>query len=206
MIHENKNIAGTLKVLFGILAYAMAIFSLKTFVEPQKSEALVMVFLSLFLEAFPFILLGAILASLLHIYISEEALCRLMPKNKVVGVITSAFLGFFIPICECAVIPVIASLHKKKVPPAMLVTFLLSAPIVNPLVIWSTYYAFSDQPSIIFARVMLGLVISISIGLLFLMYGDKDVAREVKTKSCSHGCEHEHTASKFSIVYHSYSI
>lgn len=50
-------------------------------------------------------------------------------------------------------------------------TFLLSAPVVNPVVIMSTYYAFHDKPEVVFMRVGLGIVIALMVGLILKFAG-----------------------------------
>jgi len=110
-----KEVKDGLKVFFGVFLVILFIILFKAFIQYQKAGAFSMVFLSLFLEAFPFILLGTILSSIVHIFISEETIHKFMPKNIVLGVISVAFLGLIIPVCECAIIPVVFSLYKKKV-------------------------------------------------------------------------------------------
>ena len=53
----------------------------------------------------------------------------------------SVFLGFFLPACDCAVIPVSKRLLKKKVPINVTISFMLASPIINPVVLLSTYNA-----------------------------------------------------------------
>ncbi len=52
------------------------------------------------------------------------------------------------------------------------VTFMLSAPIINPIVILSTLYAFPGQPEIMLMRVYFGLLIALIVGLAMMVYGD----------------------------------
>lgn len=62
----------------------------------------------------------------------------------------------------------------KGVPLYAAVTFMLSAPIVNPIVIASTYYAFPGQPKVVIFRVAIGIVVVIVSGLLFLIFPEKE--------------------------------
>jgi len=59
------------------------------------------------LEAFPFIILGVIVSSLIQIFVSEEFIARIIPKNGVKGVMLGVLMGFFFPVCDCSVIPVV---------------------------------------------------------------------------------------------------
>jgi len=65
------------------------------------------VFLSIVLEALPFILLGSLVASLIAVFISEDMIARIIPKSKTFGIILASCLGLVFPLCECAIIPII---------------------------------------------------------------------------------------------------
>jgi len=126
------------------------------------------VFLSILIEAFPFILFGVLISSALQVLVSSETVIKLFPRKKVSGFLVAVCAGLFFPVCDCAVIPVAARLIKKGVPLPTAITFMLAAPIVNPLVILSTYYAFPGQPGIVLYRVGLGAVIALTAGVAML--------------------------------------
>ena len=62
------------------------------------------IFMSIFFESFPFLLLGALISSIIETFVSNETMARIIPKNKVLGSIVGICLGFFLPSCDCAVI------------------------------------------------------------------------------------------------------
>lgn len=126
----------------------------------------VTVFLGIIFEATPFILLGVLISSILHIFIKDETILRLIPKHPLLGVLAGACVGFLFPVCECGNIPVAKRLLKKHVPPYIVTTFLLAAPVCNPIVIFSTIVAFKDQPEMVWMRVGFSLLIACIIGLL----------------------------------------
>jgi len=57
----------------------------------------------------------------------------------------SGLLGAIFPVCECAIVPVIRRLIKKGLPVSCAITYMLSAPIINPIVVLSTLSAFSTN-------------------------------------------------------------
>jgi uncharacterized membrane protein YraQ (UPF0718 family) len=124
------------------------------------------VFLSILIEAFPFILLGVIVSSSIQVLVPSETVLRLFPRSKGLGLIVALFAGLFFPVCDCAVIPVAARLVRKGVPLPTAVTFMLAAPIVNPLAIASTYYAFPGRPAVVLYRIGLGAVVALAAGML----------------------------------------
>lgn len=155
------------------------------------------IFTSIFFESLPFLLLGALISSVIETYVSNETMAKIIPKNKVLGSIVGVFLGFFLPACDCAVIPVSKRLLKKKVPINVAVSFMLASPIINPVVLLSTYYAFYNKnPEIFWFRLLFGIVIALIIGIVIgLIFKDKSVIKNELIDDddvCSCGMEHDH--------------
>lgn len=124
------------------------------------------IFISIILEAIPFIMLGAFVSALIQVYISQEAIVKIIPKNQFLAILTAALMGFVFPICECAIIPIAKRLIKKGVPVSAATTFMLAVPIVNPVVLISTYYAFFNKTEVVVLRGVLGLIASMIIGYI----------------------------------------
>ncbi|MEA5536486.1 permease [Crocosphaera sp. XPORK-15E] len=129
-------------------------------------------FLSLLVEAFPFLLLGVSLSSALLIFIDERKLIAILPKNPFLGAVAGSCIGFLFPVCECGNVPVARRLLMQGMPNSAAIGFLLAAPTINPIVIWSTWVAFRDQPEIVVFRVVFSLAIAITIGWIFSVQKD----------------------------------
>ena len=136
------------------------------------------VFTGIILQALPFLLLGALLSSILHIFVPESYLIKVFPKKYGLGFLTALFAGLLFPICECASVPLMRSLIKKGIAMPIAVTFMLASPIVNPISIISTVYAFPQQPSAALYRLYFGLVIAFATGLVLLFYPEETYLRE----------------------------
>lgn len=95
-------------------------------------------FLSLVVQAMPFLLLGVFLSGLLAVFVEGSQLARFLPKGKIGSAVAGGALGFFFPVCECGNLPVARQLVIKGIPPHVAVAFLLAAPVFNPVVIFST--------------------------------------------------------------------
>jgi uncharacterized membrane protein YraQ (UPF0718 family) len=156
------------------------------------------IFLGIFIEGLPFILIGVFLSSLIHIFVKEEMIWRLVPKNPWISIPMSAFLGLLLPICECGIVPVARRLIEKGYPFYAAFTFLLAAPIVNPITIVSTYIAFGDQWDMVWLRLGLAIVIAVLMGfLLYLFFSKKDVLKQKKETDhqhveSNHDNQHDH--------------
>jgi len=148
-------------------------------------------FLSLLVEAFPFLLIGVLFSSALMLFVNERRLVSLCPRNPILGALVGSTIGFLFPVCECGNVPVARRLLAQGVPTAVAVGFLLAAPTINPVVIWSTWVAFRDQPEIVILRVVLSLVIATIVAVIFSLQTDlkyllnPDLARLLPTSSAS---------------------
>ncbi|MNN02875.1 putative permease [compost metagenome] len=123
-------------------------------------------FISIFLEALPFILMGVFFSALLQMLVSEQLIARIIPKKPLLGMLSASLLGFIFPICECGMIPVIRRLISKGMPVYIAVIFILSGPILNPIVFFATYTAFRSRPEVIYSRMGLAFIASLVIGIL----------------------------------------
>ncbi|MBD2771808.1 permease [Iningainema tapete] len=129
-------------------------------------------FLSLLVEAMPFLLLGVLFSSLLLFFIDERKLVARMPRNPLLGALVGSLVGFLFPVCECGNVPVARRLLMQGVPTPVAIGFLLAAPTVNPIVIWATWSAFRDQPEIVVLRVVFSLLIATIVGFVFSQQKD----------------------------------
>ncbi|WP_251860019.1 permease [Clostridium sp. Marseille-Q2269] len=124
------------------------------------------IFSSIILESIPFVLISSLTSALIQVFVSEEFITKIIPKNKLLSFLAASLMGFIFPVCECAIVPITKRLIKKGVPVEIAFTFMLSVPIVNPIVLLSTYYAFYSKPSIFILRSILGIIVPICIGFL----------------------------------------
>ena len=123
-------------------------------------------FVAIFLEALPFMLLGAVIGGLIEVFVSRTVITRVLPNGRLPAILLAAGLGLFFPVCECAIIPVIRRLFAKGLPLGAGIAFLLGAPIVNPLVFLSTAVAYGNDVRMAGLRLAGGYLIAVVVGLL----------------------------------------
>ncbi len=145
---------------------------------------------SILLEALPFVLLGTIISSLIQVFVSEDMVLRILPKNNLLRLAAAALFGLVFPVCECAIIPITRGLIKKGLPAGPAISFMIATPIINPIVLLSTYNAFPTMPQMMIWRAACGFVGAVLIGLLVSRADDKSVLKDGKVLSC--GCGHDH--------------
>ena len=131
------------------------------------------IFLGIFIEAAPFLLLGTLASGFVEVFFDKDSLARIIPRNRVGGAIVGSLLGLFFPVCECGVVPLTRRLMKKGMPLSAGVTFLMAAPAFNPIVIASTAAAFGVG-RVLVLRMILTAIIAIITGLVFSLQKDPE--------------------------------
>lgn len=133
---------------------------------PDPLQNFVTVFLGIFIEAAPFLLFGSLASGLIAVFVSADDIAAIFPRNRALATMTGALLGIAFPVCECGVVPVVRRLSQKGLPISAGIAFLMAAPVINPVVIASTYAAFGFSP-IFWARMAFTFVVAVAVGLVF---------------------------------------
>ncbi len=106
-------------------------------------ENLILIFASIIYEALPFIVLGVVIAGLLEEFVPQQALARVIPRYRPLAIALGGILGIVFPMCECGIIVVMKRLLRKGLPLSVCVAYVLAGPVINVVVILSTYVAFN---------------------------------------------------------------
>ena len=170
-----------------VSAILAAVFHART----EAFTTFCIIFSSIVLEAFPFMLLGTLVGGFVEVFLSREQLVSFLPRNRKAAIVAAAFLGILFPVCECAIVPVVRKFIQKGMPLGSAVAFLLAGPIVNPLVFASTLVAYSFDWTVAWLRIFSGLAIAVAAGLFInsLLPG-KTALKANGISSC--GCGHDH--------------
>ncbi len=135
------------------------------------------IFTAILFEALPFLLLGSLVGAFIEVYVSESKVAALF-SHRWYGVFTGALGGFIFPTCECAVVPVTHKLMKSGAGTGAAAAFLYAAPVLNPLVLASTYIAFGGDLRIVGMRVVLVGCTAIIMGFLLRHTAAGKMAKE----------------------------
>lgn len=137
-------------------------------------------FVSIIWEAFPFVVLGAVIAGILEEVVPQQAIAKLVPKNTFLAVCIGAVLGLVFPMCECGIVPVMRRLLRKGLPLGTCVAYMLAGPIINLIVISSTAVAFGPHgigPQMVTLRVGLGFIVAVTTAMIvqaqYRKYGNR---------------------------------
>ncbi|WP_068618853.1 permease [Paenibacillus tuaregi] len=158
----------TVLVPFSFLLVCVILFAPSAFrmLNTESAVTFKNIFNGIFLESIPFVLAGALLSSLLHLWIPEQMISRWVPNNPLLAILIACTAGIIFPICECGMIPLVRRLIQKGMPVYMAMVFILAGPILNPVVYGSTYAAFRSHPEMVYARMGLALIVATAIGLI----------------------------------------
>jgi uncharacterized membrane protein YraQ (UPF0718 family) len=156
------------------------------------------VFSSLLLQAVPLVMAGALVAALIGTFVPASVFEGLSRLPESVQIPAAGFAGFTFPVCECGSVPVARRLVARGLIPSAAVTFMLAAPILNPIVVASTAVAYRGRPilwSMVVGRVGLGLVAAMVVGWIVGERGREGFLRSVSAEDISScHCPEDHAA------------
>jgi hypothetical protein len=121
---------------------------------------------SVVIESLPFVFLGIVLSIVVQIWLPENFLVKRLPRSPVARRLALSLLGVLFPVCECGNMPLARGLLLRGLSVSDSITFLLAAPILNPVTIIVTYQAFGWDDGILVFRILGGLIIANLLGAL----------------------------------------
>lgn len=146
-----------------------------------------LVFGSLLVEAVPFIMLGALVSAAIEVFVPARVFDRLTALPRPLQLPAAGLSGAAFPVCECGSVPVARRLVLKGLSPAAAVTFMLAAPVLNPVVIASTAVAYRGRDifwPMVLGRAGLGLAAAMAVGWV--------VSGQTAETLLRHYAEHRH--------------
>ncbi len=115
-------------------------------------------------------LIGTLLGGSIEVFLPVSFVERYFDGKKISSIFLAGGLGLFFPTCECAIVPIIRRLIIKGVSVPAAVCSMLSGPIVNIIVAWSTAVAYTYNWSMVGLRVACGYVVAVVVGLMLLRF------------------------------------
>ena len=175
-------------VLGGLVGIAL----LLQLLDPQRVawvQTSFIIFGSLLIQALPFVLIGAFASALIEVFVPIGTLERLTALPRPLQLPAAALAGVAFPICECGSVPVARRLAVKGLLPSAAVTFMLAAPVVNPVVIASTFVAYRGRDSLwtmVAGRFLLGMLVAIVVGWVVGAVSKEDLLKPNPEDSHTH--------------------
>ena len=155
-----------LGVVLALGAVAVAM-SLTGSLNAGAGANFLVIFTSLLIGAVPLVMLGALVAAVIGTFVPASAFERIGRLPEPVQIPVAGLAGFAFPVCECGSVPVARRLVDRGLLPSAAVTFMLAAPILNPIVVLSTYVAYRGRDVVwpmVLGRAGLGFVAAMVVG------------------------------------------
>ncbi|EFW10664.1 permease [Pauljensenia hongkongensis] len=138
----------------------------------------------IFFQAAPFLALGVLVSEVIEEFVSPERLAHLFPRGPA-SIATALAAALVLPVCDCSAVPVFRSLLRKGVPTSAAVTLMLASPSINPIVVWSTWYAFGSW-RIVVLRALLAVAVTVVVGVVMGRVGGPVLVED--EAECAAGC------------------
>ena len=180
---------GILAVLFVIDLVLPTLYSVSL---PNRVQDGLTLSLSVLIEALPFVILGVVLSIVVQVWLPADAIQRWLPRKAWARRAALSLLGMLIPVCECGNVPFARGLMMRGLAPAEALTFLMAAPIVNPIVILTTHAAFGWDGGILVARLVGGFLIANLIGWIYSRHPSPDALLTERFVATCDRVTHEH--------------
>lgn len=144
------------------------------------------IFLSIMIEALPFVLIGSIISGFIDVYITPDQVHAFLPKNRILRILFGTFVGFIFPSCECGIVPIVNRFLEKKVPTYTAVPFLATAPVINPIVLFATYTAFGNSLRFALFRALGSIIVAILLGIFWGFLSKEPILKANRKSSHDH--------------------
>ena len=112
--------------------------------------------------------LGIVLGSLVSVFMPRKELSSLAQESGLKGILMASLLGAISPLGSYAVIPIFSAMIAAGMPKAIVMTFLVTSPLIDPLMFILTWTVIN--PSMAFARlasaIILGLICGVTVDSL----------------------------------------
>ncbi|GAA0520587.1 permease [Paractinoplanes deccanensis] len=169
---------GSLEVLAALLVLLVLFRGpLAGLVDAPGLQTWTTVFVSVLVQAAPFLVFGVALSAVIAVYVPRSFWARALPKHPALAVPAAGLAGVALPGCECGSVPIAGSLMRRGVTPAAALAFLLAAPAINPIVLTATVVAFPGRPEMAVARGVASLIVAVLMGWLWLRLGKQEWIR-----------------------------
>lgn len=133
-------------------------------------------FVHLLCDMSPYLLLGFLLAGLMHAFVPGKLYGRYLASRNIKSVVNAALLGIPLPLCSCGVIPTAMSLRREGASHGAVVSFLIATPQTGIDSIVATYGLMGLPFAII--RPVAALLVALLGGTVAQVAGGEDYCQQ----------------------------
>ena len=152
------------------------------FTSPFPLSRLPVAFLNVVCEMAPYLLLGFLIAGVLHVFVPQKFYANYLSRKNRLSVLWAALLGVPLPLCSCGVIPTAIGLKNEKASKGAIASFLIATPQTGIDSILATFSLMGLGFAIV--RPVAALVTGVCGGLLVNRLVREDDLTEESNTSC----------------------
>ena len=171
-------------LLFVPIVLAILLRGRVGFFDGEEVRLWATLFVSVCVQAFPFLVLGVVVSGVIAAFVSPEIVQKIVPKKPILAVPSAGLAGLALPGCECGSVPIAGRLVSAGTPPAAALTFLLAAPAINPVVLVSTAVAFPGELQLVAARFIASFLAAMVVGM---WWSNRSGGSLLQSKQLDHG-------------------
>jgi uncharacterized membrane protein YraQ (UPF0718 family) len=181
--------------LLGLFVLLVIVASAVGLGHGPAAQTFLLIFSSIVIEALPFILVGAVASAAIAVFLPRGSfgwISRLPLRWQIPA---AAIGGFAFPVCECGSVPVARRLIARGAEPGAGIAFMLASPVLNPLVLASTWVAYGGHErgvEMVAGRATLGLVTAAAAGWAFSRTTAGELLRP-RAADIEHDHGHDHS-------------
>ena len=191
----------------GLVVGVVALGLLLRAIDPARvawARNFLLIFSSLLIEAVPFVVLGALVSAIIEVFVPPRVFERLVRLPRAVQVPVAGMAGLAFPVCECGSVPVARRLAARGFAPSAAVTFMLAAPIVNPVVLVSTFVAYRGRDvlwTMVVGRAALGMLVAVVAGWVMGGAWGRQILRGRSPRDSEAPAEDPHEGSRWASFF-----
>ena len=146
----------------------------------------------------PYLLLGFLLAGIMHAFIPKRYFTRYLSKPDLRSVVNAALLGIPLPLCSCGVLPTAMSLRKEGASKGAATSFLIATPQTGVDSIIATFSLMGLPFAVI--RPIVALVTALFGGTLVNVIDKEKPEKAEEAEHCC--CHHEEEEAGYCCCHH----
>ena len=146
----------------------------------------------------PYLLLGFLLAGIMHAFIPKRYFTRYLSKPDLRSVVNAALLGIPLPLCSCGVLPTAMSLRKEGASKGAATSFLIATPQTGVDSIIATFSLMGLPFAVI--RPIVALVTALFGGTLVNVIDKEKPEKAEEAEHCC--CHHEEEEAEHCCCHH----
>ena len=154
---------------------------------------MIAIFSGITLQSLPFLAISSLIAAAIEVFLSPRQLARFFPRGRIAGCVVAFVYSALLPVCDCSTVPLVRTLLRRGVPPRTVFIILFAAPSINPLVLFSTWYAFGPSLKAVSLRVVAAVICTMTIALL-LSIRMPSLTAILRQSESDDSCECSHVA------------